>query len=190
MTAKKESYGIAASDYLRRAQKQASKKDSKSLFYAAFELRCGIEARMHEHLEPQGHVSETKKTEWRIKNLSKTIGKAFGQQDRKQRVTIRTREGREIAVVSYVPVTTTLQKIGEQLGDYLHAQISFDALTSQWWTEFRNMIQEGCNLLEQSVLSQLLGPWLTNQNMHLVAPPNVIDQLKPGVNFVLCAYTL
>jgi len=47
------SYGFASDNYLQRARMQLDGKTCEGLFYAAYELRCGIEARMREYLD--GH---------------------------------------------------------------------------------------------------------------------------------------
>ena len=47
--------------------------DTQYLFYAAFEIRCGIEARMQEYLDVQEHVSKGVKKEWNLTKLSNSI---------------------------------------------------------------------------------------------------------------------
>ena len=44
-------YKITSRDYLSRARICLDEGSNRFLFYAAFELRCGIEARMREYLE-------------------------------------------------------------------------------------------------------------------------------------------
>ncbi|MGI2856448.1 hypothetical protein ACRTDR_20040 [Shewanella algae] len=54
------SYGVSSKDYLSRAKELIAEDRIESLFYAAFEIRCGIEARMNEYLEVQKHISNKK----------------------------------------------------------------------------------------------------------------------------------
>ena len=44
-------YGINAESYLSRARKQLDEGTQNGLFYSAFELRCGVETRLHEYLD-------------------------------------------------------------------------------------------------------------------------------------------
>ena len=54
-------YRIHSRDYLQRARKRLDSGTPDALFHAAFELRCGIEARMQQYLEAQEHISESLK---------------------------------------------------------------------------------------------------------------------------------
>lgn len=49
-------YAIDSRSYLERARKQLDQGTQEGLFYAAFELRCGAEARLHEHKKPASNV--------------------------------------------------------------------------------------------------------------------------------------
>jgi hypothetical protein len=46
-------YGIHARDYLTRARLRLDEQSPAGLFYAAFELRCGIESRLRQYIEAQ-----------------------------------------------------------------------------------------------------------------------------------------
>jgi hypothetical protein len=46
-----DDYGISSRDYLARARGELVSGRPERLFYAAFELRAGIEQRLHEYLE-------------------------------------------------------------------------------------------------------------------------------------------
>ena len=71
------SYRVSSKDYLSRAKNLRSEDDIASLFYAAFEIRCGIEARMSEYLHAQKHISDKKKKGWKIAQLARNIEDAF-----------------------------------------------------------------------------------------------------------------
>jgi hypothetical protein len=75
------SYGISSRDYLQRAMTRIAEGSSEVLFYAAFELRCGIEARMQEYLHAWDHVSKKKRNGWRIAELGRNIERAFRARD-------------------------------------------------------------------------------------------------------------
>jgi hypothetical protein len=52
------------------------------LFYAAFELRCGIERRVHDYVDALKHISERKKRGWKIIGKAKELEKAFQSGDK------------------------------------------------------------------------------------------------------------
>ncbi len=56
-----EDYLVNSRNYLLRARKRLDEKTPASLFYAAFELRCGVESRMQEYLDAQDHISQRRK---------------------------------------------------------------------------------------------------------------------------------
>lgn len=68
-------YGISSRAYLDRAKKQFAKKSRECLIYAALELRCAIESRLQEILEPHEHISKKSKQTYRLSNLSQAITK-------------------------------------------------------------------------------------------------------------------
>jgi hypothetical protein len=49
----------------------------KGTFYAAFELRCGIEARMRQYLRAREDVSDKKAKGWQLNRLARDIEAAF-----------------------------------------------------------------------------------------------------------------
>jgi hypothetical protein len=55
-------YGIHSRSYLKRARQRLDEGYPESLFYAAFELRCGVESRMKEYLDAQDHISESNRS--------------------------------------------------------------------------------------------------------------------------------
>src|SRR5436190_2225371 len=60
------SYGIDSVDYLRRARARLDEGTCEGLFYAAFELRSGTEARLQEYLDAREDVAKHKKKGWKI----------------------------------------------------------------------------------------------------------------------------
>lgn len=157
------SYGIASRDYLARARAEIASGDAAHLFYAAFELRCGVEARLQEYLEPHSHVPDGRKRDWQVARLGKTVQGAFGP-EKVARVIIRSVDkGRTLAVLLYTPVTQELRGIADRLGDYLHAGKSVHPTDDPWWTELRTCLERGCDLLGGATTGTLLGPPLINK---------------------------
>ncbi len=111
---------VSASSYLARAKELLATKDKASLFYAALELRCGIEARMQEHLSVAHGITKAQAEQWEIKKLGRSIDTAFGLGDSMLIVFLNMVDGRSCQFI-YVPVSNRLQEIGKRCGDYLHA---------------------------------------------------------------------
>lgn len=135
-------YRVDAHSYLERARERLSEERLESLFYAALELRCGIESRLQEYLEAQKHIAECRRSGWRIPKLGKNIERAFQLGDKIARVTIldsSTKE--EITSLIYTPVTAELQKNGQGLGNLLHALKSPRPSDDPWWKETREVLE-------------------------------------------------
>ena len=66
-----EEYGLHAREYLARARACLAEKSAPSLFWAAFELRCGIEARLQQYVEAQRENTAKIKQGWRIAKLAR-----------------------------------------------------------------------------------------------------------------------
>ena len=64
-----QEYGFKSRDYLKRAKARLNEDKGESLFYAALELRCGIEARLHEYTV---RIPKTRSSEkmWQIGKIS------------------------------------------------------------------------------------------------------------------------
>lgn len=155
-------YDASARGYLARAQQCLAKGTPKALFYAAFELRCGIEARMQDYLAVQEHVSERKKAGWRIPKLGKDIEAAFSKSDKVARFAITLADRPEIAtVLYYTPVTRSLQEKGARLGKLLHSGSTRD-LEDEWWETTRAFLNEVVRELQQATRGTLLGVPLFN----------------------------
>jgi len=71
--ASSKTYGFASDAYLQRARSQLDSGTCEGLFYAAYELRCGIEARMREYLDGHDHISKGQKEEWKLGKLNKAV---------------------------------------------------------------------------------------------------------------------
>ena len=151
-------YGMWARDYLRRARQRLDDGTHEALFYAAFELRCGIESRMRQYLLAQEDVSRKRRKGWRLASLGKELEKAFHSRDRIAELTFLERDTKKvIGVYCYTPVTRTLEKEGERLGDYLHCMKRKREPSDQWWDEMRERLERTCQELEVACFGTLQG---------------------------------
>ena len=161
-----KTYGFASDAFLHRARRQLDSETCEGLFYAAYELRCGIEARMREYLDGHDHISKEQKKEWKLGKLSKTVEKFFGDTNRVTEVTISPKQNpSEKYVAYYTPVTPELIKLGQQLGDLLHAQKKYIPPEDSFWKTTRNTLEWAYDLLETSTKGILMGPpiWLKSK---------------------------
>lgn len=157
------SYRIHSTDYLARAKDLISDGSIRSLFYAAFEIRCGIEARMSEYLEVQKHISNKKKRGWQISQLAKNIEDAFRIGEKVAVIKIFDSKTKELIIdAKYTPVRKKAHKVAQQLGNYLHQAKEFYPEDAQYWVDFRKLLTDGVKELEFSTSGDLLGPPLHN----------------------------
>jgi hypothetical protein len=125
-------YQIDAASYAGRAKRHLQLFDAgnpESLFYAAFELRTGIEARLHDGLRAllQTNLTEEekKKHTQRIERLNvKKLFRKLGTIDENthQSYTIRfgIPAGQSISVLQYTAVTKELANDWKRVSDLFH----------------------------------------------------------------------
>lgn len=157
-----DTYFISTRDYLERARKQLQANTLEALFYAAFNLRCGIESRMQEYLEPHEHISKKDKRSWNLTNLNKSCMKYFSDNQQIQKLEIVGGE-EAMGTFYYIPVSLELLRNGQKLGNYMHSMKKFEKPKSQWWKNFRKLLNETYNQLEFCCKGALLGPMLHTQ---------------------------
>lgn len=158
-------YQIHSRDYLRRARKELNKDTPQSLFYAAFELRCGIEARLQQYLDAQGHISRKMKKGWQIAALDRNIQKVFNTGDTIIEFAILDNKTEEVLdVFYYTPVNSKLKKMGEKLGNYLHAMKKYYNDDNPSWTDTRSFLEEAYLELQKANKGKILGVPLLHQN--------------------------
>jgi hypothetical protein len=156
-------YGIKSAEYLKRARELLDKGDFASLFYAAFELRCGIEARLKEYLDAQAQTSKQKRKGWRIEHLAKQIESLFELSDKGLKLTILDAENNSpISALLYTPVTPQLRKLGEQLGFYLHSQSIERKDADLFWTQMRKKLEMAYQELGFATSGLLMAPPLVH----------------------------
>jgi len=141
-------YGILSESYLARARKQLDEGTLESLFYAAFELRCGVEARLHQYIEAYKRVALMKKRKWRIPELVEDLKKAieageFPAGDKVVRIDIvGDKEGNIRATFYYTPVTSKLCQMAGKVGNLMHHPQVYRNSHDTWWTETRTFLEE------------------------------------------------
>ncbi|MES9906529.1 MAG: hypothetical protein ABW168_28090 [Sedimenticola sp.] len=177
-------YEISSRNYLGRARECLAEGSSQSLFYAAFELRCGIESRMSEYLEVWEHISKKKKKGWRIAEMGRNVEEAFKTGNKIVRWAVHDKSTNELIVcLYYTPVTSALKKSGEKLGNYLHSMKRHKVPSDHFWIKLRNDLESAYEKLAIANTGTLLGPPLmksdTGQVDMRVELPNENQQQNP-----------
>lgn len=158
-------YGISSRDYLLRARHRLDDNTKESLFYAAFELRAAVEARLEEYLEAQDHVSASKKKGWQVAKLAKNLESAFKGGNRIVEITVTNRVTEEaIGVFYYTPVDKALQKKIQRLGDLLHSAKRPRPDNDPWWQETRAFLEDVYADARRATRGTLLGPPLLRKS--------------------------
>ena len=151
-------YGTHSQNYVERARQRLDERKREALFYAALEIRLGVEARMKEYLAAQHHISKAKKEGWRVAHLGRSLETAFRTGDKVIQLRILDRKSKELLwVLYYTPVTKQLQKMTQRLGDYLHAPDVSASLSDAWWAEFRQLLETAWLALKKATTGSLIG---------------------------------
>jgi hypothetical protein len=167
-------YSIHSCAYAERAAARLGEETKEGLFYAALELRCGIEARMREYLADWEHVSKKQKEGWRVAALGRALDETFYLGDRVARFSlVDDRSGEDLCSLYYTPVSSALQKAGERLGDLLHAVREQRNDNDPWWEEARAFLQEVLSELRWANSGELLGAPLLDSMGRLVVEATV-----------------
>lgn len=172
-------YRRSSRDYLARARARLAENGRVSLFYAAFELRCGIEARMSEYLTVWDHISKKKKKGWRVAELARNVEEAFKTGNKIVRWAVHEEDSGELIVCFYyTPVTSQMKKAAERLGNYLHAMKKYRSAHDRYWERLRKELEDIAAQLELANKGTLLGPPLVKQgtgqvDMKCELPPEV-----------------
>jgi len=162
-------YKISSRDYLERARLSLDDGGFDSLFYAALELRCGIEARMQEYLEAQDFVSKKLKKDWQIAKLGKGLEEAFKNNEKIVRIKLfKPEEKTPFSTLFYTPITPKLRKQGEKLGNYLHKMKKIKKSSDVYWKNLRRELETIYIELKKANYGTLLGPPMLNKKTMLV----------------------
>lgn len=151
-------YGTHSQNYVERARMRLDEQQPEALFYAALELRLGVEARMKDYLDAQHHISKAKKEGWRVAHLGKSLESVFRTGDKVIQLRILDRQSKALLwVLYYTPVTKRLQKMAQRLGDYLHAPDVSRDQSDPWWSEFRQLLEAAWLELKRATMGALMG---------------------------------
>ena len=152
-------YGSDVYAYLGRARKQLDAATSESLFYAAFELRCGIESRLQQYLDARSDIAKSKKKGWKIVNSERELGKAFSDARKIVEVILRADSIKGEFRLFHTPIGPGLAKDGaDHLSNLLHVIKQNRALDDPWWTRERVTLERIFAELELAACGTLLAP--------------------------------
>lgn len=149
-------YGERSKDYLARAKKELKADETARLFYSAFELRAGIEARLHEY---RGAIQNAKHDNtWQVRVLKRRIEDVVEKHEKPVVVYFHHPETGERLPIRYIPVSDELKSIAERLGEYLHCLHPSKLRSQSFLPELRNLVERGIVLLSEAVSGELLSP--------------------------------
>jgi len=153
------SYRISPIAYLRRARACLDSGKQDALFYAAFELRSGTEARLQEYLDARNDIAEHRKQGWKIPASAKDLDLAFQLGDKIVEMRILNESGGTRIAAYYTPVTKRLSTTaGGRLHDILHAMKKQIADEAEWWKQTRMFLEQIYSDLAFACSGTLLGP--------------------------------
>lgn len=155
-------YDVSSRAYLARAKLNFDSGKNESLFYAALELRCGVEARLKEYVV-KGQVDSVslRKIPWQIEKLAKILAGYSEIHDKRYVFAFVHPKTKERHDVIYNPVSSKLRKIAETLGDYLHCVDQNRVLKPLFFSEFRQLVKQGIEELELATSGTLIAPPVT-----------------------------
>lgn len=155
-------YLVTSRAYLERMKARMDEGTDEALFYAAFEMRCGVEARMREYVETIDGIPASEKKQWHVAKLGRSLENAYRTGDKVMIFVFNFPEDGSEMQLSYMPVMARLQKIVEILGDYLHAAKPVRAAEPGWIDNLRSLLNEAYPLLLLATSGELVGLPLVN----------------------------
>ncbi len=129
---------------------------------------------MHQYLEAQREATAKIKRGWRVAKLAKNLERHFKTGDKIIRMILRKQDGQPFYALLYTPVTSSLRKMAERLGDFMHAPSARHAPDDPWWQETREFLESVWLELEKATRGNLLGVPLRNErtgSMNMVTEP-------------------
>ena len=152
-------YKTDARAYLQRARCRLNEGTREALFYAAFELRCGVEARLQQYGDAHDELSRQLKRGWQIEKLAKGLDRVFQSGDKIVALELWD-SGRKhkLGVLYYTPVGKDLRKDGQKLGELLHALKFSKCKSDEFWEKTRQTLEQVARALDSATVGTLLGP--------------------------------
>jgi hypothetical protein len=151
-------YPIGSRDYLARARAELASGRSERLFYAAFELRAGIEQRLQEYLEANESMRRSKKHGWKVGVLGAELERMFRNGDKVAEIILSNADGTYLGRLLHTPVTRSLRQQAKKLGEQLHAAKQFRPADDPWWSRFRASLEQTVVLLSEATTGTLMAP--------------------------------
>lgn len=156
-------YDTSSRAYLTRAKLNFDSGNIESLFYAAFELRCGVEARLKEYVvKSQTDSVSLLKIPWEIRKLVKILAKSSKIHDKRFVFAFMHPKTREKHYAIYNPVSSKLRHIAETLGSFLHCVDQNRVLKPLFFSEFRQLVKQGIEELALATSGTLVAPPVTS----------------------------
>ena len=147
-----------ARECLKRAKELRQTGEAGKLFYAALEIRFGIEARLYEYLTAPGESICLQSIPWRLASLKKSVDGLHGAILHPIKVTFFDPTSDNPVICEYTPVTEKLKKIGERIGDYLHYKPQRRQDTAKMEAELGALIDIGTQELAVATRGTFLRP--------------------------------
>jgi hypothetical protein len=136
-------YDVSARSYLERANDCLLERSQKALFYAAFELRCSVEARQAQYIDAMKRYTKMKRTRsWEIGKSQRELEKIFRDGKMIVKLRIASADSDFYHESYYTPVSKQLANDAERLGEYLHARRHYVVDNDPWWSEIRSYLIE------------------------------------------------
>ncbi len=172
-------YSVASHAHLDRLKRRMDEGAEEALFYAALELRFGVEARMREYVETIDGIPESEKKQWHVAKLGRSLENAYRTGDKVMIFVFAFPEDGSQMQLTYTPVMARLQKIVEQLGDYMHAAKPARAAEPGWIDNLRGLLNEAYPLLLLATSGELVGLPLVNEDTGKLKVNAVLTQGDP-----------
>ncbi|MFH1011930.1 MAG: hypothetical protein V1784_11940 [bacterium] len=154
-------YAAVSFEYLRKAKEQLELYDHgnlHSLFYAALDLRFGIEMRLEEYRKV-ADMRKPRSRRYKAKELKKELLSADPEANTEVQVTIGVGD-EAVFGMKYTPVSDKLaNEYSGRLGVLLHKKFkdNEDWIYGRWWKEQRRFLQQVCDELEYACSGEMLG---------------------------------
>jgi hypothetical protein len=161
-------YSVNSRAYLARAKDRLNQKTLEALFYAAFELRCCVEARQDEYATALEFL-KTKIKAWEIGKTAKTLARVFAS-NKIAHIKLVFDDSAEFDLF-YTPVEMRLYKAAERLGSLLHCMKSFKEASDPFWKETRAQLLEIYRDAWVACRGTLLTPMFFDQPLKVESPP-------------------
>lgn len=155
-------YLVTSRAYLGRMKARMDEGTDEALIYAAFELRCGVEARMQEYVETIDHLPKATRDQWEIAKLRRSLESAYRTGDKTLIYCFEFSDGAQMQL-TFFPVMQRLQTIAGMMDDYRHAMKPRRAAQPGWFDRLRDLLKEAYPLLLMATSGELVGLPLVNR---------------------------